>query len=213
MSAEQAGIAGGVDRVNATSKGVIEPIGSRWSPYRFNGQPISDEALRRCLDAARWAASSFNDQPWYWIVARRQESEAFEAMIGCLMEANRPWASQAGALILTVTRDQFAYNGKPNRVALHDLGAAAAHLALQAVAEGLQVHQMAGIQLAQIAAQYQLPEGHQPQTAIAIGYAATDEPANESEAELEKRQSGPRQRRPLTEQVFGGRFGQAADWL
>ncbi|MEM9367901.1 MAG: nitroreductase family protein [Planctomycetota bacterium] len=213
MSAEQAGIAGEAGSVNASAAGVIPSIRQRWSPYRFREQAITDGALRRCLEAARWAASSFNDQPWYWIVARRQESEAFDAMIACLMEANRAWASRAGALILTVTRDQFAYNGKPNRVALHDLGAAAAQLALQAVAEGLQVHQMAGIQLAQITAQYGLPEGHQPQTAIAIGYPATDAPTDALDVQLHQRQSGPRERRALSEQVFAGRFGHAAEWL
>lgn len=199
--------------VNETDVEVLPVIADRWSPYRFDGREVEDDKLKQCLEAARWAASSFNDQPWAWIVARRQDGEAFDNMVGCLMEANRGWASRAGVLICTVIRTTFAYNQKPNRVALHDLGAASAHLALQATSLGLQVHQMAGINVSQIRGQYQIPEGYEPQTAIAIGYADLREPSSDAEQELEDRQGGPRQRTPLKNQVFAGGFGQPATWL
>ncbi|WP_430451178.1 nitroreductase family protein [Rhodopirellula europaea] len=199
--------------VNETDLEVLPVIADRWSPYRFDGREVEDDKLRRCLEAARWAASSFNDQPWSWIVARRQDGEAFEAMLQCLLEANRDWASRAGVLICTVIRTNFSYNQKPNRVALHDLGAAAAHMSLQATSLGLQVHQMAGVNLSQVRGQYQLPEGYEPATAIAIGYADDREPNTDAEQVLEDRQSGVRERTPLKNQVFMDAFGQTAPWL
>ncbi|EKK03056.1 nitroreductase family protein [Rhodopirellula baltica SH28] len=199
--------------VNETDLEVLPVIADRWSPYRFDGREVEDDKLRRCLEAARWAASSFNDQPWSWIVARRQDGEAFEAMLQCLLEANRDWASRAGVLICTVIRTNFSYNQKPNRVALHDLGAAAAQMSLQATSMGLQVHQMAGVNLSQVRGQYQLPEGYEPATAIAIGYADEREPNTDAEQVLEDRQSGVRERTPLKNQVFMDVFGQSAPWL
>ncbi|MEM6366289.1 MAG: nitroreductase family protein [Planctomycetota bacterium] len=199
--------------VNPTDHEVLPTIANRWSPYRFEPRVVEDDKLIRCLEAARWAASSFNDQPWSWIVARRQDAEAFESMLACLMPANRSWASQAGVLICTVTRNHFQYNGKPNRVALHDLGAAAAHLSLQATKFGLHVHQMAGINVAQIRGQYGIPDGFDPQTAIAIGYLDESEPTTDDQRELDDRQNATRTRTPLSEQVFVGKYGQSADWL
>lgn len=199
--------------INPVEHPVLEPIAERWSPYRFLPQQVEDEKLLRCLEAARWAASSFNDQPWHWIVARRQDREAFDRMIGCLMEANRAWAANAGALILTVTRSTFDYNGKPNRVAQHDLGQAAAHLALQATALGLQVHQMAGVNLSAVRLEYRVPDGYEPQTAIAIGYPDTGQPDGEQAEEWSKREGGARRRKPLDQQVFAGKWGNAAEFL
>lgn len=199
--------------MNATQVDVLPSIRHRWSPYRFDSRIVEDDKLVACLEAARWAASSFNDQPWSWIIARRQDTADFEAMLGCLLEANRDWASRAGALICTVARNHFAYNQKPNRVALHDLGAASAHLALQATTLGLQVHAMAGINVAQIRGQYKIPEGYEPQTAIAIGYPDTTPPMGDKDLELDDRQNGPRTRHSLADQVFSGQFQQSATWL
>ncbi|MFK8115516.1 MAG: nitroreductase family protein [Rubripirellula sp.] len=199
--------------INPTDYPVLESIRDRWSPYRFLPQEVEDEKLLMCMEAARWAASSFNDQPWSWIVARRQDSEAFEKMVGCLLEANQGWAGKAGALILTVTRSSFGYNNKPNRVALHDLGQAAAQLSLQATQLGLQVHQMAGLNLSLVRQEYGIPEGHEPQTAIAIGYADTSDPSDEMGVELQKRDGGPRTRNELAKQVFSGKWGNQADFV
>lgn len=198
--------------VNPVEQPVLDAIANRWSPYRFEAKEVEEEKLLRMLEAARWAASSFNDQPWSWIIARRQDEDDFQRMIGCLLEANRAWASQAGALMITVIRQSFEYNGKPNRVALHDLGQAAAHLALQATALGLQVHQMAGVNLSAIRQEYAIPEGYAPQTAIAIGYPDTSEPVSDLAAELKKREEGPRRRKPLNDQVFAGRWGSPAEF-
>ncbi len=199
--------------VNPTDHPVLDVVRNRWSPYRFDSRPVEDEKLVQCLEAGRWAASSFNDQPWSWIVARRQDADQFDRMLGCLLEANQGWAGKAGVLILTVIRTTFAYNKKPNRVALHDLGQAAAQLSLQAAELGLQVHQMAGVNLSLVRQEYSVPDGHEPQTAIAIGYPDESEPADELARELHKREQGPRQRLPLGEQVFRGKWGDRAEFV
>jgi nitroreductase len=199
--------------VNPTEHPVSDPIRNRWSPYRFEPRVVEDEKILQCLEAARWAASSFNDQPWSWIVARRQDTDEFERMVGCLMEANQGWARNAGVLIVTVTRSSFAYNNKPNRVALHDLGAAAAHLALEASEIGLQVHQMAGVNLSQARQEYGIPEGHEPQTGIAIGYPDTTPPTDDLAKQLHQRETGSRQRHALVEQVYGAKWGSRANFV
>ena len=198
---------------NPTEHPVLEAICDRWSPYRFEPRVVEDDKIVQCLEAARWAASSFNEQPWRWIVARRQDEALFGTMLGCLLEANQSWAQQAGVLLLTVTRTTFSYNGKPNRVALHDLGQAASHLALQAAQIGLQVHQMAGINLSLTRQQYSIPDGYEPQTAIAIGYPDKSEPADEQTRQLQQRETSARQRVPLAEQVFGERWGGKVEFV
>lgn len=199
--------------VNHPDHPISDVLAERWSPYRFEPREVEEEKLLRCLEAARWSASSFNDQPWSWIVSRRQDTNAFEKMLTCLLEANRGWAQHAGVLMLSVTRSTFRYNGKPNRVALHDLGIASAQLTVQATESGLHVHQMAGVNLSLVRQQYQIPEGHEPQTALAIGYLDQSEPADEEAKELQKRQEGPRERLTLREQVFSGQWGRPATFL
>lgn len=192
---------------NPVEKDVFSSIANRWSPYRFDPRPVESEKLLSCFEAARWASSSFNDQPWSWIVARREDSEAFEKMLDVLMEANRPWAKNAGAIALSVIRTSFQYNNQPNRVALHDLGQAAGFLSLQATDFGLQVHQMAGINLSVARQTYGIPDGHEPQTAIAIGYPSESEPITEEEQGWAKREQGARKRLPLSQQLFEGSWG------
>ena len=199
--------------VNPVSGPVLDAVANRWSPYRFEPRELEDDKLRLCLEAARWAASSFNDQPWSWLIARRQDRDLFEQMISCLIEGNQPWARNAGALILSVSRSSFEHNGKPNRMALHDLGQAAAHLALQATAAGLQVHQMAGVNRSVARQRFQIPEGHEPQTVIAIGYPDTSQPEGEQDIEWSQRESGARRRKNLSEFSFVGKWGNAAEFL
>ncbi|TWU42480.1 nitroreductase family protein [Novipirellula artificiosorum] len=199
--------------VNPTDLGVLDAIRQRWSPYRFEDRWVEDEKVVRCLEAARWTASSYNDQPWSWIVARRQDTEPFQTMLSCLLEANQAWASQSGVLLISVIRTTFRKNQKPNRVALHDLGQAAAHLALQATQIGLQVHQMAGLNLSRVRQIYEIPDSHQPQTAIAIGYPDRSAPVTEVDRELQQRETRARERMPLRDQVFSSKWGNTSSIL
>lgn len=188
---------------------VLPVIRDRWSPYAFDSRGVSASDIEQCLIAASWAASSYNEQPWYFLPAHREEGAEFERMLSCLLDANQAWAKYAGVLVLTVSQEAFSRNGTPNRVHQHDLGQAAAHFALQATAHGLAVHQMAGIHISKIRAEYQIPDGFAPQTAIAVGYAAKQPAAGQEE--LISRDQAPRQRKPLSHFVFKGRWGTPTD--
>ena len=187
----------------------IHPLlAERWSPYVFDPRPVEPEKLRSCLEAARWAASSYNEQPWFFLLATRDDEDELGRMLGCLVEANQEWAQDAGALLITVVKRRFARNQKPNRVAEHDLGLAAGNLCLQATALGLAVHQMQGIEIEKAREVYGVPEDHDPCTGIAIGYAG--DPAHARTEKLAERDRAPRDRRPLRELVFRGTWAATA---
>ena len=186
---------------------VLPVIAERWSPYAFDPRPVEREKLLACLEAARWAPSSYNEQPWTYILAERGDAAAFAQALACLVEGNQAWAKNAGVLILAVVSRLFKKNGKPNKACEHDVGLAAGNLALQATALGLQVHQMIGIEAAKVRAAYKVPDGHDPLTAIAIGYpaavaAGTSDP-------LGQRDLVSRSRRPIAEFVVST-WGQSA---
>lgn len=171
--------------LNPTDHPVIDAITKRYSAYQFAEKPVEADKLRSLFEAARWAASSFNEQPWRFIVATKDDSAAYEKALGCLVEANQGWAQAAPVLVLTAVKQDFTYNGNPNRVALHDLGQAAAHIAVQAAELGLSIHQMAGIDQDKVVSTYNLPDGFTAETAIAIGYPG--ENLNEAESKARKR--------------------------
>src|SRR4051794_17381654 len=155
---------------------VLPVITERWSPYAFEPRPVERQKLLSCLEAARWAPSSYNEQPWTFILAERTDAAEFARMLDCLVEGNRVWAQNAGALLLTVVAKNFVKNGKPNRAAEHDIGLAAGNMGLQAAAVGLAGHQMIGIEPDKVRATYKIPDSHEPLTAIALGYPAKIEP-------------------------------------
>jgi len=187
---------------------IDEILRRRYSPYAFDPRPVEDEKLVSCLEAVRWAASSFNEQPWRLILAKREDEAEFERALGCLVQANQTWAKNVGVLILTAVRATFTRNDKPNRVAEHDLGLAMANLTFQATLLGLHVHQMGGVDLDKVRQTYHVPEGYQPVTAVAIGYAAY--PNAFADKDLARKDLTPRDRKPLAEFVFAGDWDQPA---
>jgi len=172
----------------------------RWSPRAFADRPVDAETLGSLLEAARWSPSSYNEQPWSFIVARRQDGPEFARVLACLVPGNQAWAQGAAVLLLALARTNSARTGKPNRHAFYDLGQAAAHLTFQAASMGLAVHQMAGIEVEKIRADFQLPEGVEPATAIAVGYPGDPESLPER---LREREGLPRERKSLAEMVEG----------
>ena len=196
------------DNRHATSDYPILPVlAERWSPTLLSPRPVEAQKLLCCLEAARWAPSSFNEQPWSFLVSTREDSEQFRRMLGCLVKANQQWAQNAGVLLITVARRTFTGNGKPNRVAEHDIGLAAANLTVQATALGLYVHQMGGIDIPKVRYTYRVPEGFDPVTAIALGYLAE---ATDSNNPLVQRDQAPRSRKQLAEFVFADTWQQPA---
>src|SRR5437763_15662504 len=191
----------------ATDHPVHDLIAARWSPYAFAERPVAKADLLSLFEAARWAPSSFNEQPWSYLVATRDEPEEYARLLSCLVEGNRAWAQAAPVLALGCTSLNFTRNGQPNAAAVHDLGLASASLVLEATARGLAVHQMIGILPDRAREVYQIPEGVQPLTGLAIGYAG--DPAALPE-KLRERDLARRPRKPLTAFVFTGRWGMAA---
>jgi nitroreductase len=199
------------DTKKASPDHPINPLlANRWSPCAFADRPVSAEDLRSILEAARWAASSYNEQPWRYIIATKAEPEEFERLLSCLVEANQAWAKGAPVLALGCTQQQFARNGQPNAAAEHDLGAASASLTLEATARGLFVHQMIGILPDRARELYSIPDDVRPLTGLAIGYLGDP---NTLPEKYRQRDLSPRQRKPLTEIVFGGRWGEVPEQL
>ena len=164
--------------------------------------------MRSLFEAARWAPSSYNEQPWSYIVASRANPAEYARLLSCLVDANQAWAKAAPVLALGCTSILFKLNGKPNAAAIHDLGLSAGNLCAEATARGLFVHQMIGILPNKARELYRIPEDVQPLTALAIGYAADPAGADEK---LKQRDLAARMRKPLAEFVFGGAWGQASD--
>lgn len=187
---------------NPTEYPVLDAITARYSAYQFADRSVEPEKLQSLFEAARWAASSFNEQPWRFIVAAKDSPAQYSKALDCLVEANQGWAGAAPVLVLGITKQAFTYNDAPNRVALHDLGQAAAHMALQAAELGLVIHQMAGIVQDKVVSAYGVPEGFAAETAIAIGYPA--------EGELNSAEAKARQRKPFDDFVFGDTWGKAS---
>lgn len=183
---------------------VHELVTKRWSPYAFSNRSVSEADLRSLFEAARWAPSSYNEQPWRYIVATKANPGEFERVLSCLVEGNQVWAKDAPVLALGCIAEKFAYNGKANAAAQHDLGLASATLTMEATARGLVVHQMIGIQPDKARELYGIPEDHRALTGLAIGYLGD---LTSLEENLRERDLTARSRKPQAEFVFGGSWG------
>lgn len=182
-------------------------LAARWSPCAMADRKVSDADLLSLLEAARWAASSRNEQPWSYIVAKRSNAAEFARALSCLEESNQTWAQHAGVLLIACYSKTHARNGAPNAAAAHDLGAAAAQLTFEATSRGLMVHQMIGIHPERAREAYAIPAHVEPLTAIAIGYEGDPNSLPEHQRQ---RDLAPRTRKPLSEFVFSGRWGDSA---
>ncbi len=196
-----------MEKTAVTDHPIHALIASRWSPYAFSEREVSDQDLSALFEAVRWAPSSYNEQPWSYMVATRKDSLGFERLLSCLVEPNQAWAKQAPVLALGVARERFTRNDKPNAAAVHDLGLAAGALLVEATARGLAVHQMIGILPDRARELYGIPDHSRAVTALAIGYAGPSDALPEG---LREREQAPRTRKPLSEFVFGERWGDAA---
>ena len=194
----------------ATDISLHELILNRWSPRAFSDKPVGPEVLRSLFEAARWAPSSNNEQPWAYLVAAKDDAENFAKMLSVLVEFNANWAKHAPVLALSVAHLKTQRDGKPNRVALHDVGSASAQLTLEANARGLQVHQMAGFDADKARQAFAIPPDWEPVAAMAIGYPGDPESLPEK---LRERELAPRTRKPLGEFVMSGGWGHTAPFV
>jgi nitroreductase len=183
---------------------VHELIRHRWSPRSFSDKPVSPEVLASLFEAARWAPSSFNAQPWAYIVATKDDPENFAKMLSVLVEFNAGWAKGAPVLALAVAGRKFHHNGSPNRNAFYDTGAASALLSVEATARGLAVHQMAGFDPPKAKQVFEIPADFEPIAVLAIGYPGEPDSLPQ---QLRDGEVAPRTRKPLSEFVMSGRWG------
>jgi nitroreductase len=187
---------------------IHELIRNRWSPRAFGDELIPAEVLRSLFEAARWAPSSNNEQPWVFLVATRDDQENFDKLLSTLVEFNAGWARHAAALAIAVSKLHFS-KGDPNRNAFYDTGAASALLSMEATARGLMVHQMGGFDPQKAKQVFGIPEGWEPIAALAMGYPG--DPASLPE-KLQQRELAPRTRKPVRDFVMTGQWGHTASF-
>lgn len=178
---------------------VIESILERWSPLAFDPTPVEEENIRALFEAARWAPSAYNEQPWRFVYALKSDPK--RDVLENLLVAGNAWAKNAGMLVLSFAKKTFARNGTANRHHLHDLGAASAYLVAQATALGLVSHHMSGYDAERANEALGVPSDYEPGSMIAIGYYAGQDGLDEGS---KKREDGPRMRKTLDEIAFRG---------
>jgi nitroreductase len=178
-------------------------IRDRWSPRAFADKPVAPVVLASLFEAARWAPSSYNVQPWAYLVATKDDAENFAKMLSVLVEFNAGWAKEAPVLVLAVAGLKLL-DGNPNRNAFYDTGAATALLSVEATARGLGVHQMAGFDSAKAKTVFDIPADWEPIAALAIGHPGHPDSLSQG---LRDREVAPRTRKPLSEFVMSGRWG------
>jgi nitroreductase len=188
----------------ATNHPIHALIRDRWSPRAFADKPVEPRILASLFEAARWAPSSNNEQPWSYLVATKDNHEEFAKMLSVLVDFNAGWAKNAPVLALAISRMTFHNNGTPNRNAFYDTGAASALLTVEATAQGLSVHQMAGFDPLKAKQVFEIPDDCEPIAAMAIGYPGDPESLP---GKLRDREIAPRTRKPLSEIVMSGRWG------
>lgn len=197
------------EKLAETNYPVHELIRRRWSPRAFDDRLVEPEKLLSLLEAARWAPSSYNYQPWSFIIATKDNPEEYNRLLGTLVEFNQGWAKTAPVLLIAVARTRNE-DGKENRHAFHDVGLALENLVFQATDLGLAVHQIGGFDVEKARTVYQIPEGYEPATAVTIGYVGDPQDLPDG---LKERELAPRSRKPLTEFVFTGQWGTASPLL
>lgn len=189
-----------------TSIPLNDLILNRWSPRAYSDRNVSREDLVAVLEAARWAASCNNIQPWRFIVTTRDDTENHQRMVNCLKPANQEWAPKASVLMIALAKLNKP-NGDDNRHAFYDTGAASALLTLEAASRGLSVRQMAGIEVDKVRETFAVPDDYGVVCGIALGYQGAADSLTQQRQEQE---AAPRVRNPLADMVFHGTFGKSS---
>ncbi len=185
-----------------TSLDIHPLIKNRWSPRAFSSKPVSADKIARVFEAARWAPSSFNEQPWRFIVGVKGDG-TWEKLYECLVEFNQIWTETSPVLILAIGKKTSSKGGE-NSVYQYDVGQSMAYITLQAEEEGLRSHQMGGFSKDKARELFNIQEDHDPMVMSAIGYQDAPEKLKPDFANMEK---APRERKPLEELVFSKRHG------
>ena len=181
------------------NKEILEVIKERRSIRAFSDKPVEEEKISALFEAARWAPSAMNEQPWQYIYAGKEDKALFNSIAESLMPGNRIWASNAPLLIVSMARKTFMDNGSHNGSAAHDTGMANYALSLQATQMGLYTHMMGGFDHSQLKENLNLTDDLQPIVIIAVGYPGD---ANVLPEALKQRENAKRSRKEHNEFVF-----------
>lgn len=189
-----------------TSVPIHELLARRWSPRAIDpAKPVARAQLSALLEAARWAPSCFNDQPWRYLVWDRfRDAASWRRAFQCLTPGNQAWVKNAPILLLATAGSVFGHNAKPNRWGPYDSGAASENLCLQSAALGLVAHQMGGFDVEAIRSGFAIPEAYACMAMIAVGHPGPIELLNEEKQQSER---APRQRQPLGKSFFEAAWG------
>ena len=198
------------ERKAITSVPINELAARRWSPRAFAAtQSVSGAQQTALIEAARWAPSCFGEEPWRFLVWNRAvDTQGWQQAFDCLSDNNRKWCDNVPLLFLACAGAAFEQNGKPNRWAQYDAGAAGLALVLEAVAQGLVAHQMGGFDIAKTRAAFGIPEDFMPMAMIAVGYQAAPEVI--ADEETRAKELKPRGRKPVAERFYSGSWGRPA---
>jgi nitroreductase len=189
---------------------VHDLVSERWSPRAFSDKAVDAEVLASLFEAARWAPSSSNEQPWAYFTATKDDPENFAKLVSVLVPANVSWAQHAPVLVLAVAELAFAKSGTANKNAQYDVGTATAWMTVEAASRGLFVHQMAGYDSEKARQVFGIPAGWEPIAAMAIGYPGDPESLPQP---LRERENAPRTRKALSTFVMTGAWGQKAKFV
>jgi nitroreductase len=178
---------------------ILEIIKERWSPYSFSSAPVEEFKLKAMFEAAGYAPSCNNEQPWMFVYATQDNKIVFDDFIGFLTDSNKVWVKNSYTIVISLARIKFSYNNKPNRYAFHDTGMAVANLLLQASALDIYVHQMGGFSVEKVREYFKLPDDIEPVAMMAVGYLGEGESLT---PDLLKRDETRRPRKSVNEYTF-----------
>ena len=197
-----------IQKLADTKYPILEVLRRRCSTVAFSDRVVEVEKLRQLFEAARWAPSSFNEQPWSFVLTTKSEDlPNYERLLSCLTGHNRDWAHRAPVLVMSVAKHHFEMGGQANRYSIHDVGLATENLTIQAIALDLFVHLLAGFDAAKARKLFAIPETHEPVCVMAIGYFGNLEALS---PDLQRRELTPRHRREFKEFVFSGQWGHSS---
>ncbi len=183
---------------------IHELIRARYSARAFDPRPIDTDTLRSLFEAARWAPSSMNEQPWRYVLVRRESRAAFDSVVSTLSGHNPRWAKDASVFIIAAAKLRLERNDQLNRHALHDVGMSSAWLLLEATARNLVLHPMGGFDQEKLCALSGIPEGFEAVTVWAVAHPGEPDLLPD---DLRTRELAPRVRRPQSGFVFEGAWG------
>jgi nitroreductase len=186
---------------------ILEIIQERWSPYSFSPAPVEDFKLKAMFEAAGYAPSCNNEQPWLFVITTREDETVFDDFIGFMADGNKIWAKNAYAIVISMARMKFSHNGKPNRWAFHDTGMAVSNLLLQALALDVYVHQMGGYSVEKVKDYFKLGDDIEPVAMMAVGYLGD---GSSLTPELFKRDEARRPRKSINEFVYKNSLNRTA---